>query len=87
MIGYPLQAFLWGSNLHALWDTGLIHHMNEDTGTVKRLLAKTVQRKPLNASMVVAAAEESCRIVGMSGFYPQRKVGLNCVERFTPVME
>jgi hypothetical protein len=32
-------------------------------------------------------AEESCRIVGMPGFYPECKVGADYVERFTPVME
>jgi hypothetical protein len=33
------------------------------------------------------AAEESCRIVGMPGFYPDRKVGQDYIEKFTPVME
>jgi hypothetical protein len=85
---YQLQAFMRGSNLHALWDSGLIRYMDEDTGTtVKRLLTKTGQGKPLSSKLAVAAAEESCRIVGMSGFYPQRKVGMDYVERFTPVME
>ena len=32
-------------------------------------------------------AEESCRIVGMPGFYPGRKVDTAYIEQFTPVME
>lgn len=32
-------------------------------------------------------AEESCKIVGTTGFYPDRKVGADYVEGFTPVME
>lgn len=85
---YQLQAFMRGSNLHALWDSGLIRHLDENTGTtVKRLLAKSLPRKPLKAHMALTTAEESCRIVGMNGFYPQRKVGLDYVDRFTPLME
>ena len=84
---YQLQAFMRGSNLHALWDTGLIRNLNEDNAqTVERLL---VSRAPPQASdlSVVYAAEESCRIVGTSGFYPARKVGLDYIEQFTPTVE
>lgn len=38
-------------------------------------------------STAVQAAEESCRIVGLPGFYPGRLVDLTYVQRFTPVME
>lgn len=34
-----------------------------------------------------AIAEESCRIVGAAGFYPERKVGADYVERSAPVIE
>lgn len=27
---YQLQAFMRGSNLHAVWDSGLIKYLNED---------------------------------------------------------
>ena len=49
-----------------------------------RLLAKPVLVGDFNAAGV---AEESCRIVGTPGFYPDRKVDLPYIERFTPVME
>lgn len=84
---YQFQAFNKGSNLHALWDSGLIRNLNEDVDSLtKRLLAK---RSAANAADldVVRAAEESCKIVGAVGFYPGRKVGQDYVEQFTPVME
>ena len=84
---YQLQAFGHGSNLRALWDSGLIKNLNQDADSLmNRLLAnqKAVGATDLN---VVHAAEESCKIVGTAGFYPTRKVGQDYVERYTPVME
>ena len=84
---YQLQAFMRGSNLHALWDTGLIRNLEVDSDALaKRLLASASANlgKDLRISV---AAEESCRIVGMPGFYPERKVGQDYIEKFTPVME
>jgi len=42
------------------------------------------QAGELNAARI---AEESCRIVGTPGFYTERKVGVDYIERFTPVIE
>jgi len=84
---YQLQAFMRGSNLHALWDTGLIRNLNEEAAPMTaRLLSSALpaQSRDLSAAH---AAEESCRIVSTSGFYPKRKVGLDYVERFAPTME
>ena len=85
--GYQLQAFMRGSNLHSFWDSGLIKNLNEDVDTLtKRLTAK--RDAPNSADLnVVHAAEESCKIVGAPGFYPERLVGMDYVERYTPVME
>ena len=84
---YQLQAFLRGSNLHALWDTGLIKNMHEDAVTLTaRLLAMPVPADSGDLSPV-RAAEESCRIVGAPGFYPEHKVGMDYVEKFTPTVE
>ena len=84
---YQLQAFMRGSNLHSFWDSGLIKNLNEDVDTLtKRLTAK--RDAPNSADLnVVHAAEESCKIVGTPGFYPERLVGMDYVERYTPVME
>lgn len=35
----------------------------------------------------VTAAQESCMIVSMPGFYPNRLVELPYIEKYTPVME
>ncbi len=82
---YQLQAFMKGTNLHALWDVGLIknlHLSNEALTAV--LLAKPVPNGDFNAADV---AQESCHIVGMPGFYPDRKIDASYIDRFTPVME
>lgn len=84
---YQLQAFMQGTNLHALWDKGMISHLDEEPETtIKRLSTKTLPKKQGDISMV-QAAEESCQILRMPGFYPGRKVGEDYVERFTPVLE
>ena len=84
---YQLQAFGEGTNLHALWDAGLIRNLHLDTAK----LSARLRPKPLPSSPgdldVARFAEESCRIVGMPGFYPERKVDDAYIERFTPVME
>jgi hypothetical protein len=82
---YQIQAFGRGTNLHSLWDTGLIENTGLDTAAMTaKLLAMPAPAGNLDAARV---AEESCRIVGTAGFYPERKVDLEYVERFTPVME
>jgi hypothetical protein len=81
---YQVQAFGRGTNLHALWDTGLIENMGLDTAAMTtKLMPAPVPVGELDAAH---AAEASCRIVGTAGFYPGRKVGAGYVERFTPVM-
>lgn len=66
---YQLQAFMRGSNLHALWDTGLIRNLNEETETITVRLLK----KPPNMTAAdldaTHAAEESCKIVALPGYY------------------
>ncbi len=82
---YQLQAFMRGSNLHALWDVGLIKNLDlSNEALAARLLAKPVKGGTFNAAGV---AEESCRIVGTPGFYPDRKVDVPYIEQFTPLME
>ncbi len=64
---YQLQAFGRGTNLHALWDSGLIRNW---PGGLPALQAAVVA-DPGNADGTAAGwAEESCRIVGTEGFYP-----------------
>ena len=83
---YQLQAFKHGSNLHALWDTGLIESLGEDTRKMAARLARKGKGKvkPWTAKQ---AALESCRIVAQSGFYPARVVGDDYITQYIPVME
>lgn len=84
---YQLQAFMRGSNLHALWDTGLIRNFEVDSDAMAKRLLTSASAIPGKDLPMSVAAEESCRIVGMPGFYPDRKVGQDYIEKFTPVME
>lgn len=74
-----------GSNLHAVWDTGLIRYLNQDADTLTGRLTKAgVSDATFDA---VKAAEESCRIVAKPSFYPGRLVDAPYIEEYTPVME
>src|SRR5450830_521944 len=84
---YQLRAFMRGSNLHAVWDTGLIRQRNEETADrVTRLQRMTLPPRTKYLSPA-EAAEESCRIVRMPGFYPDRLVDMDYIKQFVPVME
>lgn len=98
---YQLQAFLEGSNLHAVWDVWLIRALNQSvpelTARLDKRLAQLAQ--PTGGAGVTGltgvagafnaanAAEESCRIVATPGFYPGRLVDVDYLERFAPVLE
>jgi len=84
---YPLQVFMRSTNLHALWDSGLLRSLNEAPQTMaRRLLAgkPNTQSQDLN---MVHAAEESCQVVRQPGFYPNQKIDVNYLTRFTPVLD
>ena len=50
---YQLQAFMRGSNLHALWDVGLIKNLDmSNEALTTRLLAKPVQAGVFNATSI-----------------------------------
>ena len=68
---YQLQAFGRGTNLHALWDSGLIGAMQIEPA----VLAKELAAQPGVAAVATTFgtwAEESCRIVTEVEFYPAR---------------
>ena len=65
---FQLQAFGRGSNLHALWDSALISHW---PGGLPALRTAMAQAAPPPAGLAPWQwAEESCRIVAATGFYP-----------------
>lgn len=84
---YQLRAFMRGSNLHALWDKGLIRNLDQDP---EKISARLLDNRPNVKAMGVTVpqmAEESCRIVEMPNFYPVRRVGQDYIDKFTPLME
>ena len=84
---YQNQAFGEGSNLHALWDSGLIGNLKEGTDSLtNRLLSKRNVPNALDPNMA-QVAEESCKIVSSAGFYPSRTVGPDYVAKSMPVLE
>jgi hypothetical protein len=84
---YQLQAFMRGSNLHALWDSGIIRNLNETPKAMAFRLSKVSATYSKNTLEPSNAAEESCKIVGLEGYYPDRRVGQDYIDRFTPVLE
>jgi len=84
---YQLQAFMRGSNLHAVWDTGLIHYLNESPEHLATRLQAVVDGLPISNLDPVNAAQESCGLVSLAGFYPDRLVDVAYISRYTPVME
>jgi hypothetical protein len=65
--GYQLQAFGRGSNLHSLWDSGLIR--NWPSG-LSALQAAVMAESGSAGGRAKDWAEASCKIVGTGGFYP-----------------
>lgn len=55
---YQLQAFMRGSNLHALWDTGLIRNLSEDADALSARLLKSGTPSKASDLNVVHAAQE-----------------------------
>ena len=64
---FQLQAYERGSNLHAVWDSGLIRNWPGGASDLRRAVDAHAE-PPRGGPMVWA--EESCRIVATDGFYP-----------------
>ena len=66
---YQVQAFGRGSNLHALWDTGLIQQWPGGAASLR--VAIEGEKSSIDTTLSPGAwAEESCRVVEAQGFYP-----------------
>lgn len=69
---HQVRAFGRGTNLHVLWDSGLIE--NRPGGTALLLLHLRAMPAPSADTMKAADwAEESCVIVQSPGFYPESR--------------
>jgi nuclease S1 len=83
---YQLQAFGRGTNLHALWDSGLIGAIQIEPAVLAKELA--AQTGAMAATTTFGAwAEESCRIVSEAGFYPARTLPASYVEKYALVLK
>jgi hypothetical protein len=83
---YQIQGFGRGTNLHALWDSGLPKQIDPDPES----LARSLESVPVTASTdfdPARWAEESCRIVGEDGFYPPHRLPYRYADQWTPVLE
>ena len=84
---YQLQAFMRGTNLHALWDTVIIRSFNEDPINLAQRLSSLTKNQFKSGCTAIEAAQESRMIVGMPGYYPERQVGMDYVDKFKPILE
>lgn len=81
-----------GSNLHRVWDTGLLASRRLAAPAYARLLGGQPGLPPqaaaVDAGAYVRWAQESCRITTQPGFYPQaRRIGAAYVRAERPVAE
>ena len=88
---YQVQFSGRGTNLHSMWDSGLIKALNESPVVLAARLSKervkTSTGRTTNKFDPVQAAEESCRIVGKEGFYPGRTVNRDYVAKYQTILE
>ena len=84
-----LRFLMQASNLHALWDRGLLDRLDlNNTALAAAALAQPAVPEPSSSSgeLAIAIAEESCRIVAQPGFYPQGDPSEAYAARMTPVV-
>jgi hypothetical protein len=83
---YQVQGFGRGTNLHAVWDVGLIEQWPGGLSALTSAVASVALA--LEASEPPSWAEESCRIVAADGFYPYgHKIDGAYVQGMTPVVK
>lgn len=81
-----------GTNLHSLWDSGLLNTARLDEAAyLKRLQALPLavpSKRPALPPDAARWAEASCQVVKEDGFYPERaKLDASYAERWRPVAE
>lgn len=67
---HQLQAYGRGTNLHALWDSGLIGQWPGGLPALRAAVAATSPMPEVANLRPAAWAEESCRVVAADGYYP-----------------
>jgi hypothetical protein len=77
---YQVQFMGRGTNLHGLWDSGLLRGEALDVDGLVSLLGAFPVPSEATELDPARMAEESCRIASQDGFYPARKVSQEYVE-------
>ncbi|MCV2419298.1 S1/P1 nuclease [Paucibacter sp. DJ2R-2] len=87
---YQVQGFGRGSNLHSLWDSGLMRNRAGGAEALQQELSagQGSQRMPAAESRAAALwAGESCRLVAAPGFYPDgHKVDQSYADAHEPAL-
>jgi hypothetical protein len=83
---FQLRAFMRGSNLHAVWDSGLLRQLDLDNQALVAMLEKMPMDGIKLQAWAAEAAEESCRLAATPGFYPPGQVDKAYATQFSPVM-
>ncbi len=90
---YQLQAFEKGTNLHAVWDSGLLREIEPNAAVLAARLdeADLAMRSPMPSTSLgfapAAWAQQSCRIASRADFYPPRELPAAYVQVFSPVVQ
>jgi len=83
---YQVHIFGRGTNLHALWDSGMI----DETGLSAEALAAAAERSAVgtisDSTSFAEWASESCRIVSRPDFYPRHRIGDEYVTQWMPIV-
>ncbi|WP_202967492.1 S1/P1 nuclease [Caenimonas sp. SL110] len=77
---YQVQFMGRGTNLHAVWDTGLLRGEGLEVEALVSLLGALPTPSEATELDPDRIAEESCRIASSEGFYPARKMSPEYVE-------
>ncbi len=94
---WQLQAFDKGTNLHALWDSGLLREIEPNAvllaarlGAADLAIRSSTPRPTPTPSFGFAPAvwaQQSCRIVSRADFYPPRELPAAYAPTFGPVVQ
>lgn len=82
-----IRAFGRGSNLHALWDGGLIQNWSGGEGRLKMAVQEHLVRLRPEKGDARSWAEESCRIASRDDIYPSdRFIDASYTQQWEPVL-
>jgi len=84
---FQLHAFARFSNLHAVWDSGLLRQRQQDNFALAAVLQGVSSMSSARDLSPAHMAEESCNIVAQQGFYPSKGVDDAYLQRFTPILD